>query len=285
MDDRRRLLERVYSRAGAAEEPEDHVDPVSGRTVRMTPSQWALDEYDRAHAPHEQSDGPDDAASGATGDGMSSAGDASTDASSAGGSVAGPGHPVRRKRLTLPSLAAAGGLVLGVALTIGVESSLGSAPLTPPASTQSATGPGADAATTGPGGVLSGGPGDGEGDEGATLVAVTEFFANTPGVDNLPPNVTKGFDATSFHEVAGTVVMQESSAIYAARRLDDEYCLVAVTDAGRAAETCGTLDDLTRRGLTLTKDVSRDIDGRPLAVTVTWQTDGTISWDAMPSAG
>ena len=49
MDDRRRLFERVYSREGAEEEPREYRDPLTGATVRMTPSQWALAEYDRLH--------------------------------------------------------------------------------------------------------------------------------------------------------------------------------------------------------------------------------------------
>ena len=51
MDERQRLLERVFSRKGASEHPEDHRDPVTGETVSMTPSEWALAEYDRLH-PH-----------------------------------------------------------------------------------------------------------------------------------------------------------------------------------------------------------------------------------------
>ena len=49
MDERRRLLGRAFSREGANEAVEEHLDPVTGEIVRLTPSQWALAEYDRLH--------------------------------------------------------------------------------------------------------------------------------------------------------------------------------------------------------------------------------------------
>lgn len=271
MDERRRLLERAYSRAGALEERREYIDPETGDPVRMTPSQWALAEYDRRHpadpdrepepppaapATAEEADGPD--------------GPEPT----AGGRTDPLAPPRRASRRITPYLTAAGGMLLGIALALGVQGTLGfDSPQHTTVGTPSST-PGHGTAV-----------GAGNGDEAATLEAVTEFFAKTPAARGLPAGVTKGFDATSFRPVATTVSMQESSAIYAAHRLDDEYCLVSVAQEGRAAETCGTMDDIARRGLTLTKDAVRDVDGRPLAVTVTWQTDGTISWDAVPSAG
>ncbi|WP_243061920.1 hypothetical protein [Humibacter sp. RRB41] len=275
MDERRRLLERAYSREGASEPAEQHVDPATGETVRMTPSQWALAEYDRRHGAHND-EGTE------AGESRAESTDAHHDSATPGVGVEGwslpeddrpfgSRPPARRMNKALPFLAAVGGLVLGVAVAIGIEGALGS-PL------QSV--PSASPATTGPASVSS--AGSGQGDEGATLAAVANYFASAPRVDNLPPDVTRGFDATSFHEVAGTVTVEESSSIYAAHRLDDTYCLVAVVKDERAAETCGTLDDIARRGLTLSKDA---MDGKASIVTVTWQTDGTISWEVLPTAG
>jgi hypothetical protein len=242
----------------------------------MTPSQWALAEYDRRHGVH-NGEGT------VAGESRAESTDAHPDSATPGVGVEGGSlpeddrpsgwrPPARRIRKALPFLAAVGGLVLGVAVAIGIEGALGS-PL------QNST-HGASPATTHSASASS--AGSGEGDEGATLAAVANYFASAPRVDNLPPDVTRGFDPTSFHEVAGTVVVKESSAIYAAHRLDDTYCLVAVVGNERAAETCGTLDDIARRGLTLSKDA---IDGEASIVTVTWQTDGTISWEVLPTSG
>lgn len=174
-------------------------------------------------------------------------------------------------RRALPYLAAVGAFVLGVALTVGIEAANG--PRSQPGSTADAVPVQGD-----------GFPSPGEGDEAATLVAVARYFANTPRVDDLPAGATRGFDSTSFHLITGSVNANEGNAIYAARRLDGQYCLVAVTDADRAAETCGTLDDVARRGLSLTTDVASAIRSGTFAVTVIWATDGTISWKSGPFA-
>jgi hypothetical protein len=274
MDERQRLLERVYSREGAAERPREYRHPVTGEVVSMTPSQWDLAQYDARHATAagRVTEAEDDSAT--LHDDSETAADVSGWDGQAPERADGRGAASSRskaRRRAMPYLAGAGGLALGALLVLGVEGMLG------------ASGPtSADSVST-----HSARPfvGSGDGDAGATLAAVTEYFAKAPRVDNLPPEVTHGFDPTSFHPVAGGASFQQSSAIYAARRLGDQYCLVAVTSEARAAETCGTIDDIARRGLTLTKDVVRDIDGRPMAVTVLWQTDGTITWDVAPSAG
>jgi hypothetical protein len=45
------------------------------------------------------------------------------------------------------------------------------------------------------------------------------------------------------------------------------------------------MDDIARRGLTLTENTVDDTYGEPAMVTVTWQTDGTLSWAALPPLG
>ncbi|NNC11670.1 hypothetical protein HII28_07250 [Planctomonas sp. JC2975] len=285
MDERRRLFERIYSREGAEETPREYRDPSTGRPVRMTPSEWALAEYDRGNghrraakgearvgAEHDDAGGPPpsdqpqgfasslDGAPPAGGPGESGSDDRGADAASA---------RRRLSRRALPTLLAAAGFVLGVLITVGVSATIAHlAPSSPVGAESSPTAAARD-------GGYRPLPGP----------AIQEFFAKSPGVGDLPDDVTRGFVATSFHVVAGSVTMQESSTIYAAQRLDHEYCLVSVVDGERAAETCASLGGIATHGLTLTKDAVRDIDGRPLAVTVTWQTDGTISWTAMPSAG
>jgi len=296
MDERRRLLERVFSHEGASEAVEDHLDPATGRTVRMTPSEWELAQYDRRHG-RPGADEPvvgeaDGRSSGRASDAESSDAESSDAESSDAESYAvlsaiaaenetpragGPGlrsaPRSRRPRKALPYLAAAGGLVLGVALTMGIQSTLGS--------TASRAGSGSSTADP----VAGASVGSGEGDVGATLAAVNNYFGSSHGVGDLSPDVTQGFDATSFHHVAGTAAMQKTSDIYAASRLDGTYCLVAVTKAGRAAETCGTVDDIARSGLTLTQDAVLDTDGQHVTVTVIWQTDGTLTWTEVPTAG
>ncbi|GAB3385919.1 hypothetical protein GCM10027568_03590 [Humibacter soli] len=286
MDERRRLLERVFSQEGASEAVEDHLDPATGQTVRMTQSEWELAQYDRRHGRL----GADESAAGEAHGGSS---DVSSDAESsdaesyaalsaiaaenemprAGGPSPRTAPRSRRLRKALPYLAAVGGLVLGVALTIGIQSTLGTT--APRGSGASSTADPAAGASVG----------SGEGDVGATLAAVNNYFGSSRGVGDLSPDVTQGFDATSFHHVAGTAAMQKTSDIYAASRLDGTYCLVAVTNAGRAAETCGTVDDIARSGLTLTQDAVLDTDGQHVTVTVIWQTDGTLTWTEIPAAG
>jgi hypothetical protein len=279
MDERRRLLHRAFSREGAAEALEDHRDPTTGETVNMTPSQWALAEYDRLHPPagagrprqlggtrqDADADDPTDAPGSDS---------AVSETDRPLGAPAGRAQWSRRWRRGLPYLSAAAGLALGAGLAFGVQ---GMARPSPQAGSADAPTPAARQA----GGEFAAGAGDG--DEGDTLATVANYFADTAHSVGLPAAVTSGFDATSFHPVIRTALVQASSTIYAARRLDEEYCFVAVTTAGRAAESCGSLDVLARRGLWLTEDAVSAIDGHAVAVTVTWETDGTISWEAVPT--
>lgn len=280
MDERRRLLERVFSREGAAEALEDRRDPATGETVRMTPSQWALAEYDRLHGAVIAGDGEERApAPGssalASGKEADVPGTAQTRPST---DDAHRDSPASRRRLSksVPYLSTVAGLLLGAVVTFAIEGMAASPPNVAGAGQSSPV-------STGSGGEFATGLGDG--DEGDTLQTVMNYFVDTPYVAGLSAAVTRGFDATSFHLVARAVSKTTSSAIYAARRLDDEYCLVAVTDGNRAAETCGSMDVLARRGLWLTEDAVSGIDGDPVAVTATWETDGTISWEAVPVVG
>ncbi|GAB3801429.1 hypothetical protein GCM10028798_17370 [Humibacter antri] len=293
MDDRRRLLERVYSREGAAEEPREYRDPQDGSTVRMTPSQWALAEYDRLHpqaSDDAQGSAPNDGAShqragkdGATGRPGRGTGIGSDDPDSdrahfdeahfdeEDADDAGESREagiVSRMRRAAPVLVAAAAFVLGVLVAVGVSSAVGRPAPSNPAAVNTPTNAPDDAdwhPLPGP--------------------AVRDFLNSSPRATDLPAAVTKGFVPSSFHLIAGSVSLGESASIYAAERLNDQYCLVAVADGARVAETCGTLSEMAAHGLTLTKDAVRDVDGLPLAVTVTWSTDGTISWEAKPSVG
>ncbi|MGA0566922.1 hypothetical protein ACO2Q7_06300 [Rathayibacter sp. KR2-224] len=274
MDDRRRLLERLYSREGAAEQPRDYVDPLTGDTVRMTPSAWALAEYDRLHV---RSAPPSAGASREDGTGQTARGDGVDDAQDAADDDEFDDERARddtrgraRLRRIPPAVVGAGAFVLGVLVAAGISTAVlrGMQPPAAPAAASTQTSmPNADTYQPLPG------------------PAIEEFFRTAPRVDNLPAAVTAGFVATSFHEVALGVGLEGSSTIYAAKRLDGLYCLVAVAGPQRAAETCATEEGIADHGLSLSKDAVRDTDGRPLIVTVTWQTDGTISWEAMPSVG
>jgi len=298
MDDRRRLLARVYSREGAAEQPQEYRDPRTGAVVRMTPSEWALAEFDRLH--------PAEAPAASNGDAAEANRDHSRTHPIAAGAIAagarhdeprsdegtddsrggeddqaaednGDGGPATdasggrwsRARRAAPVLIGAGAFVLGVLVATGISAAVGGgdrAPSTPAAATTTTIAP----------------------DDGFRPLpgpAIQEFFRSAPRVDDLPADVTSGFVPTSFHLVAGSVTMQQSATIYAAKRLDDEYCLVAVAGGSRVAETCSTIAGIAVHGLTLAKDAVRDVDGRALTVTVTWAPDGTITWDARPSAG
>jgi hypothetical protein len=297
MDDRQRLLARVYSREGAAEEPQEYRDPSTGTPVRMTPSEWALAEFDRLH-PAEVSTASDrDAVDRGLGGsrmhpiGAAARNDAARvgDAADArsrdseqpaegededqgegdsGRTTGGRGRSPSVVRRAAPVLIGAGAFVLGVLVATGISAAIGGgdhAPSTPAAATTTIIPDDAFRPLPGP--------------------AIQEFFRTAPRVDDLPAAVTSGFVPTSFHLVAGSVTMQQSATLYAAKRLDDEYCLVAVAGGNRVAETCSTVEGIALHGLTLAKDAVRDVDGRPLTVTVTAARDGTIRWEAMPSAG
>lgn len=280
MDDRRRLLERLYSREGAAEQRREYRDPGTGATVWATPSEWALAEYDRAHrTDHDEAteqETPREEGAGSAGGGIRGIADGPDhdltgdgDSTGVGDSRNGSRTPPWRR--AAPVLIAAGTFVLGVLVAVGVSAALGRGAGMPAA---------APTATS----VATGMPDSGE-FHPLPGPAIEEYFRHAPPDNDLPAAVTSGFVSTSFHEIAGTVVMQESAAIYAAKRLDGQYCLVAVADGQRVAETCATETGIADHGLTLAKDVVRDVDGRPMTVTVTWHSDGTISWTAMPSAG
>jgi hypothetical protein len=291
MDERRRLLERVFSREGADEPVEEFTDPTTGHVERMTRSQWLLAEFDRRHGALAAADDEQAGASAAAEDEDSStfAGDVETQAPDEAVRMP-PSARARRYRTSLPYLAAACGLVLGIVGTLAVQQALvptnqgttdAGGPLAAGlAPTQQASGDDAGSLVSGQSGPSVG---SGQGDEGATVAAVSNYFATTPQAD-LPPSLTQGFDATSFRSVAGTIA-DDATSIYAARRFDGAYCLVAVTRAGRTAETCGTMDDIARRGLSLTEDTIDERYKEPTMVTVTWQTDGTLSWSALPPLG
>ncbi|MGN6125535.1 MAG: hypothetical protein ACTHON_03140 [Humibacter sp.] len=273
MDDRRRrLLERAYSREGASEDVREYRDPVTGETVRMTPSEWALAEYDREHAPTSTDDGPAGAPRPDRNDGgMPAPGDDEgpqwAAVPGADASLDDSRHERPTRRGILPTLlVGVAAFIVGVLATLGVSAAVGG----PSASSHPEPTPVSSRAV--PFYVP------------LPAAAVDEYFHSPRIVGDLPNAVTAGFDP-SFYPVANSLTLQESSAIYAARRLNGEYCLVAVAGDERVAETCTTLSGIAKHGLSLTKDVTRDLDGRPLAVTATWQKDGTISWDAMPSVG
>jgi hypothetical protein len=276
MDERQRLLERAFSREGALEPVEEFIDPGTAQVVRMTRSQWALAEYDRSHG----SLGADvdaEMASGQPTDDIREFPEYATAGAEhetqPPGASSRPKRGARRFRRAAPYLAAICGLALGIGGTLAVQGALAPAP---PVST--------DAGSSVAEGAAGLSAGAGQGDEGATLAAVSNYFATAPHAEGLPLQVTQGFDVTSFRRVAGTM-NEDTTAIYAARRFDGAYCLVAVAKAGSAAETCGTMDDIARRGLTLTENTIDDTYGEPAMVTVTWQTDGTLSWAALPPLG
>jgi hypothetical protein len=290
MDERRHLLERVFSREGADEPVEEFTHPITGDSVRMTRSQWLLAEFDRSHGTVATID-EQTGSLAASEEKLSPTlvGDAETGAPDAADRMPASARS-RRYRNSLPYLAAACGLILGIVGTLAVQQAVvptqhgsadaggslaaGSVP------TREASGDDSGSLVTGQSGPSAG---SGQGDEGATLAAVSNYFATTPQAD-LPPTVTQGFDSTSFRSVAGTIA-DDATSIYAARRFDGAYCLVAVTRAGRTAETCGTMDDIARRGLSLTEDTIDERYNEPTMVTVTWQTDGTLSWSALPPLG
>ncbi|QDZ14776.1 hypothetical protein [Humibacter ginsenosidimutans] len=296
MDERRRLLERLFSREGAEEEPRDYVDPDTGAALRMTPSQWALAQYDRAHADDgaagavaagsspaesrtigEFGDGPSDrlpdrATAGVDGTANADFEDADADPSRQ--------HASRRRHLVVTATAAAVAFVLGALLTAGITGAVGGTSSSASRSTSSEV-------TAGSGGALANlGPtrAPAAGASMQTAESIKHYFSSYDASLDLPDEITTGFVPGSFHLLDGTPSPNGSTAIYAAQRGDGEYCLVAVSSMARVAETCGNVADIARHGLSLTKD-GTDGAGRLLTVTAIWQRDGSLVVDSAPSIG
>jgi len=208
----------VYSRAGSAESVVDFIDPVTGETVRATPSQLRLralrarrvEQTVGLHAPDRSARVPAPDA-------------AETDSSDTRAAPPGLTGP-RRRRLVLPLVAAAAfaaGIVT-VLIAMSVPGRI-DVPGTPVAS--------------------------------AEPLLIFDFPSRFP--DIAVPNLGDEFVADSLRNVSGTSLAKQGFGVYLGRETDSGlYCLIVHPDEGVTASSCATADDVAQLGLAVQSEVT-----------------------------
>ncbi|MET0724857.1 MAG: hypothetical protein ABWY36_00805 [Leifsonia sp.] len=115
----------------------------------------------------------------------------------------------------------------------------------------------------------------------AMLEAVFESEGGYDAVDP-GPIATAGYDAASFRRLATGYVQDDGIEIFAAKRDDGQFCLVTISDGRRVVSQCATAEEIGAHGLHVSKDAKRAGNPGLFTLTVTWQTDGLITWAVVP---
>lgn len=254
-DERSALLARVYSAAGQAEPEQWFVDPASGERMRMRPSEWALQEFDRRAVPTQDGLGADAPET-----------DAPAPERDAGVTHPPAGDPVRRPWLR-PALLG-GGVAIGVVLVLGVQSVTGGPTRSDPPRAESRT----DAESS----------------------TVLEVFGQPPlSVRMLPTELLAEFDAIDVQRIFDPSTNGGGYDVFAARKSRDLFCLVVVRTGERYLASCATEHQIQTDGLRLIavvpapRPVSLLADVGPTTapdwqVEVHWNRDGTFSLSGAP---
>lgn len=269
-DDARSELEaRVYSRAGAAEPRVERLDPVTGRTIVVTESEWLLLQADRAAAA---------AASAGSASGDSDAPDADAPAFGPpdGGARGEPAESLRRRRIRSVE-AALIGLVVGAGLVAGwlfVGWAAGRAPAVDVTITPSPTASEMLA------------------DETLYSAPAMEVFrdpSRDPG--SLPTWLREVFpDARVARLVASADGPIPGVSVYAATTDYTTACLIVRLDASGMVWNCRPIRDVLDEGMRLHASIpanlgtDADLDGDGISgdasstdlLTVDWHADGTF---------
>lgn len=240
---RERLLAKLYSREGAAEPARDYLDQVTGKVLHITPGEWELLQYDRAHpmqSTHE-SLAVDMGAADAVPDRPPSVTDEQTSR-----------RPPRRRRIVTAATLVLAGCLFGAAITLAVV-------------------------LAAPGLV-----GDRQA-ASAPIKEIRNVFDSGELASSDPGDLASiGYERDSFRLVGDEIVYDRTGQVFAARRTDGQYCLVLVAAAVRVTDTCGTAEDIGRDGLTL-QDTTRESDGSLLTFTARWNRNGQITWKLVES--
>ena len=267
-DDARSELEaRVYSRAGAAEPRVERLDPVTGRTIVVTESEWLLLQADRAAAAAAS-------AGSASGDSVAPDADAPAFGPPDGGARGEPAESLRRRRIRSVE-AALIGLVVGAGLVAGwlfVGWAAGRAPAVDVTITPSPTASEMLA------------------DETLYSAAALEVFrdpARDPG--SLPSWLRDVFPDSRVARLVPADGPMPGVSVYAATTDYTTACLIVRLDANGMVWNCRNVDDVLERGMTLHASIpanlgSADADGdgisgdasRTDVLTVEWHVDGTF---------
>jgi hypothetical protein len=256
------LLAKLYSRAGATAAARDYRDPDSGKVLHLTPDEWALLQYDRAH-PSAVSPTSGDVTESSTGsldlepdDGRDPGPDRDRDLGPHGrGPQASPHrttHGSRRSRrnIAIGTALVVVGCVIGASVVIGATQA--------PAGLLGIGGQPAVPAPT---------------DEIDAVFGSGDFASADPG-----SLAAIGYRRDSFRLIGDEIVYDRTGQIFAAERNDGEYCLVLVSALVRTAETCATAVGIGSTGLTMS-DARREGDGSLLTFTAHWNRNGQITWD------
>jgi hypothetical protein len=256
---RERLLAKLYSREGAAEPARDYRDPLTGKVLHMTPTEWELLQYDREHPVQDAQD-----AQGAHGvqraQRVQSAhesqapdgGAASTHRASPVADGQTGAQPRRRRRIATGAALVVAGCIIGAGITLAVV-------LASPALV------GQQQAASAPT------------NEIRNVFDSGDFASSDPG-----SLAAIGFERDSFRLVGDEIVYDRTGQVYAARRDDGQYCLVLVAGPVRVADACATAEGIGRDGLSL-QDTTRESDGSLLTFTAEWNRDGQITWKLVES--
>lgn len=239
---RERLLAKLYSREGAAEPARDYRDPLTGKVLHITPGEWELLQYDRAHPVQ-----PVQPVQSPRGSRATDARDAPDDRQSSVADEQTGRRPPRRKRFATGAALVIAGCIIGAGVTLAVV-------LASPALV---------------------------GHQQAVSAPITEIrnvFDSGEFASSDPGDLASiGFERDSFRLVGDEVVYDRTGQVFAARRDDGQYCLVLVAGQVRVTDACATAEEIGRDGLTL-QDTTRESDGTLLTFTAQWNRDGQLTW-------
>jgi hypothetical protein len=263
--DRSEIEARVYSRAGSSEPRVDRVDPLTGRTISVTESEWRLLILDRKRAGRAGR-----AESAATAEPVASAAPPGSPEPPAGRSAARP----RGRRVSAATFALAG-VLAGVAL----------------AASWSWTG---DVATRQPEVrvVISPQPVDGlEGAEGLPSGHALDVFRDPDRVNgSLPGWLSVIFPVTRVSQLIGPETPIRGAGVYAVMSHEAIACLIVRLEANGMVWNCTSVEHLVGDGMSLRTPIpaglggGRDDDGDGIAgdasrsdlLVVEWNADGTF---------
>jgi len=204
----------VYSRRGSTEAVVDFVNPVTGQSMRVTPSQLRLQVL-RARvaaqsAPHDDREA----------EAVSPPADvAQLTAPSESPAEALNHRGLRRRRFVVPSVAVAA-FAIGVVTALILGAVLGTQP--PPAAQ----------------------------DAGADSAALTIFEAPSQFASLPLPDLGDRFRTESIRNISGTSPDAQGFGVYLARTTSGGlYCMIAKTDAADILTMCSPADEVARHGL------------------------------------
>jgi hypothetical protein len=260
-DTRSQLEARVYSRAGADEPRTEHVDPATGRIIRVTESEWRLLQADRAQGERDPTAVP--------------VADAAEAVSPPPSAATADSAVLRRRFVITPLRGALLGFAVGAALVgawVLIGETVRHAPSVEVAITPT---PSADLA----------------GVEGLPSAAALDAFRDPAMLERSLPVWLRGvFPRSRVAELIGPDEEIPGAMAYAVLPSDTFACIIVPLEPNGGVWNCTSVERVIRSGLTmhapvpanLGSDTDPDGDGvtgdpsRSDLLTVEWHTDGTF---------